>query len=141
MRELIAASFLALGLLSVIGDSCVSAQTAEQQCSHEWQALKSSEDPQGWTEPAFMTGCKNHHTFSTNRSGLGPTRTNPEPGFCKRQRRQASAPLTIAANKAAIKASGQGERTFIAALSARRLMACKVAAFARVPLSEGRAIK
>jgi hypothetical protein len=70
MRDLIAASFLALGF-SVIGSSCVSAQTAEQQCSHEWQALKSSGNTQGWTEPAFMTGCKNHHTFSTNPSGLG----------------------------------------------------------------------
>jgi hypothetical protein len=113
MRELIAASFLALGF-SVIGSSCVSAQTAEQQCSHEWQALKSSGNPQGWTEPAFMTGCKNHHTFSTNPSGLGPA--EPTPSQASANGKTASQCATdYAANKAAIKATGQTKRTFIAA--------------------------
>jgi hypothetical protein len=113
MRELIAASFLTLGF-SVIGSSSVSAQTAEQQCSHEWQALKSSGNTQGWTEPAFMTGCKNHHTFSTNPSGLGPA--EPTPSQASANGKTASQCATdYAANKAAIKGSGQTKRTFIAA--------------------------
>jgi hypothetical protein len=99
MRDLIAASFLALGF-SVIGSSCVRAQTAEQQCSHEWQALKSSGNTHGWTEPAFMAGCKNHHTFSTNPSGLGSP--EPTPTQASANGKTASQCATdYAANKAA----------------------------------------
>jgi hypothetical protein len=96
MREMIAASFLALGF-SVIGSSYVSAQTAEQQCSHEWQALKSSGNTQGW-----------------NPSGLGSP--EPTPSQASANGKTASQCATdYAANKAAIKASGQTKRTFIAA--------------------------
>jgi hypothetical protein len=111
MRKSIAASVLVIGL-SVTEPSSAKAQTAEQQCTHEWQALKASGNTQGWTESAFMTGCKNHHTFSTNPSGLGsaePTLNEPSANQCA---------TDYAANKAAIRASGQTRRAFIAACRA-----------------------
>jgi hypothetical protein len=113
MRELIAASFLALGFALTEGSS-VSAQTAEQQCSHEWQALKSSGNPQGWTEQAFTVACKNHHTFAAAPSGLGPAEPTPSPASAAGKTASQCA-SDFAANKAAIKASGQTKRMFIAA--------------------------
>src|ERR1700678_1638575 len=104
MRKSIAASVLVIGL-SVTGASSTKAQTAEQQCTHEWQALKASGNTQGWTESAFMTGCKNHHTFSTNPSGLGSA--EPTPSQASANGKTASQCATDAANKAAIRASGQ----------------------------------
>ena len=49
MRKSIAASVLVIGM-SVTGASSTKAQTAEQQCTHELQALKASGNTQGWTE-------------------------------------------------------------------------------------------
>jgi hypothetical protein len=116
MRKSIAASVLVIGM-SVTGASPTKAQTAEQQCTHEWQALKASGNTQGWTESAFMTGCKNHHTFSTNPSGLGSA--EPTPSQTSANVKTASQCATdYAANKAAIKASGQTKRAFIAACRA-----------------------
>ena len=115
MRKSIAASVLVIGL-SVTGASSTKAQTAEQQCTHEWQALKASGNTQGWTESAFMTGCKNHHTFSTNPSGLGSP--EPTPSQASANGKTASQCATDAANKAAIRASGQTKRAFIAACRA-----------------------
>ena len=116
MRKSIAASVLVIGM-SVTGASSTKAQTAEQQCTHEWQALKASGNTQGWTESAFMTGCKNHHAFSTNPSGLGSA--EPTPSQTSANVKTASQCATdYAANKAAIKASGQTKRAFIAACRA-----------------------
>ena len=85
MRKSIAASGLVIGM-SVTGASSTKAQTAEQQCTHEWQALKASGNTHGWTESAFMTGCKNHHTFSTNPSGsLGSAEPTQSQTSGKRQ--------------------------------------------------------
>ena len=111
MRAFVVVSFLALGF-AVIEGSSVSGQTAEQQCSHEWQALKSS--GQGWTEQAFMAACKNHHTFAAAPSGLGPA--EPTPSLASATGKSSSqCDAEYAANKAAIKASGQTKRAFVAA--------------------------
>jgi hypothetical protein len=113
VRELLAASFLALGFAGT-GVPSVSAQTAEQQCSHEWQALNASGNAQGWMEPAFMTGCKNRHAFGTNPSNLSLAEPTPtQASATGKTARQCDA--EYAANKAVIKASGQTKREFVAA--------------------------
>jgi hypothetical protein len=112
IRAFVVVSFLALGF-AVIEGSSASAQTAEQQCSHEWLALKSSGN-QGWTEQGFMAACKNHHTFAAAPSGLGPAEpTATQVSATGKSSSQCDA--EYAANKAAIKAPGQTKRAFVAA--------------------------
>ena len=70
-----------------------------------------------------MTGCKNHHTFSTNPSGLDSAEPTPSRNFCKRQDGKPVRATDYAANKAAIKASGRAKRAFIAACRAGQVNA------------------
>jgi hypothetical protein len=66
-----------------------------------------------------MTGCNNHQTFSTNPSGLGSA--EPTSSQASANGKTVSQCATdCAANKTAIKASGQTKHAFIAACRAEQ---------------------
>jgi hypothetical protein len=121
MRELIATPFYAL-VIAVIGSSPVGAQSlpfgaqpVDEHCRSDWSTREKWGNTLGMTWPQFLTYCRTHPgAWSTEGSPSGPAPT--QASATGKTASQCNA--EYAANKAAIKASGQTKHVFIAACRA-----------------------
>jgi hypothetical protein len=124
-------SFVELARTSVVGLSLViasagaaSAETVMKLCGEQWQAAKAAGTTNGETWPQFLAQCRAQQKAG-NAAVPAPTTYAPEPaapppptytqapsGGSKTVR---ECDAEYAANKAAVKASGQTKRDFVAA--------------------------
>jgi hypothetical protein len=118
MRRLIAVPFIAL-VIAVIGSSTVSAQSppfgaqpVDEHCRSDWSTREKWGNTLGMTWPQFLQYCRTHSgawSAEGSPSGTAPTQasaTGKTTSQCNAE---------YAANKAAIRASGQTKRAFVAA--------------------------
>ena len=128
-----AAALIAFGI--ALGGSPARAESVMKQCGTQWQAAKAAGTTNGLTWPQFLSQCRARQT--AGMGGGGPTQPAPAPSMqtvptppvtqsaTYGQAPAAGATKTAsqcdaeyAANKAAIKASGQTKRAFVAACRA-----------------------
>ena len=124
MRGSIAVFLIALGLV-VAGSTSANAQSVMKQCGAQWQAAKAAGTTNGLTWPQFLSQCR-----AQLKAGAAPPSTAAAPAPAAPAPTAAQTPATgvgktasqcnaeYAANKAAIKASGQTKRDFVAACRA-----------------------
>jgi len=117
--RLVLAITIFLGTLSAVG-----AQSVMKQCGDQWQAAKQAGTTNGETWPQFLKECRARLASTTSatpaQGGFAPAApaaapSAPATGYTKTAS-QCNAEYT--ANKAAIKASGQTKREFVAACRA-----------------------
>jgi hypothetical protein len=103
MHRIVTASVIALGI-AVIGPSPVGAQSSsvgaqpvDEHCRSDWSTREKWGNTMGMTWPQFLAYCRTHS---------GPWNAEGSVGQCDAE---------YAANKAAIKASGQTKRAFVGA--------------------------
>ncbi len=123
MRGLIAVSLIALGVV-LAGPRPADAQSVMKQCGNQWQAAKAAGTTNGQTWPQFLAACR------ANLKAAGPAGAAAPAPSAQPAPSTGQAPATgvgktasecnaeYAANKAAIKASGQTKRAFVAACRA-----------------------
>jgi hypothetical protein len=116
-RHVWTAPFVALGI-AVIVSSPVSAQSLpygaqpiDEHCRSDWSTREKWGNTMGMTWPQFLTYCRTH---------VGPWNAEGSPGPAPTQASATGRTLSecnaeYAANKVAIKASGQTKRAFVAA--------------------------
>ncbi len=128
-----AAALIALGV--ALGGSGANAESVMKQCGDQWQAAKAAGSTNGQTWPQFLSQCRAQ--LKTGMGGGAPTQPAPAPSMqtvpappvtqspAYGQAPAAGAMKTAsqcdaeyAANKAAIRASGQTKRAFVAACRA-----------------------
>ncbi len=108
------------------GSSFANAQSVMKQCGAQWQAAKQAGTPNGQTWPQFLKDCRARLASTTSAPPQGgfapaaPTPVAPAPaapatGYLKTA---SQCDAEYAANKAAIRASGQTKREFVAACHA-----------------------
>ena len=114
------APLIALGI-AVIGSSPVGAQSSsvgaqqiDEHCRSDWSTREKWGNTMGMTWPQFLTYCRTH---------IGPWNAEGSPGLAPTQASATGKTLghcdaEYAANKAAIRASGQTKRAFVAACRA-----------------------
>lgn len=120
-----AATRFAMALTILIGIAGVAnAETVMKQCGDQWQAAKASGTTNGQTWPQFLKQCRAQlastgGATSTPAGGgfapAAPQPSTPAPGSAKTA---SQCNAEYAANKAAIRASGQTKREFVAACRA-----------------------
>ena len=115
------AAIIALGMVSA-----ADAKTVMKQCGEQWQAAKANGTTNGQTWPQFLKQCRAQlastgGTTAPPQDGFAPAAPAPVPS----QGTSTGNPKTAAqcndeyaANKAAIRASGQTKREFVAACRA-----------------------
>ena len=120
MRGLIAVFLLALGF-AVAGSTSANAQSVMKQCGAQWQAAKAEGTTNGLTWPQFLSQCR----AQLNAGSTAPAAAAPAPAPTYGQapatgvgKTTSQCDAEYAANKAAIKASGQTKRAFVAACRA-----------------------
>jgi hypothetical protein len=115
----------AMAFTLVIGTACAAnAESVMKVCGDQWKAAKAAGTTNGETWPQFLAQCR---TQQTGAAAPAPTTDAPAPAPAQTY---GQAPVggggmttsqcdaEYAANKAAIKASGQTERAFVAACRA-----------------------
>lgn len=112
--------------LAVSGSNSANAQTVMKQCGEQWQAAKAAGTTNGETWPQFLKDCRARLASTTSAPPQGgfapaapapvaPAPTAPATGYLKTA---SQCDAEYAANKAAIRASGQTKREFVAACRA-----------------------
>jgi hypothetical protein len=96
------------------------AQSVMKQCGAQWQAAKQAGTTNGQTWPQFLKDCRARLASTTSAAPPAPAPVAPAPaapttGYLKTA---SQCDAEYAANKAAIRASGQTKREFVAACRA-----------------------
>ena len=111
---------LALGLgLALASASAANAESVMKQCGEQWQAAKAAGTTNGETWPQFLSQCRAQ--LKTGTAAPAPAQAAPAPSTAQAPmagKTTAQCDGEYAANKAAIKASGQTKRAFVAACRA-----------------------
>jgi hypothetical protein len=112
---------LAAAILTVVG-TATNAQSVMKQCGDQWQTAKQAGTTNGETWPQFLKDCRARLASTTSAPAQGgfvpaapapaPAPSAPETGYVKTA---GQCDAEYAANKAAIRASGQTKREFVAA--------------------------
>src|SRR6516225_2167456 len=120
MRRLMATPFIAF-VIAVVGSSSAGAQSSaagaqpvDEHCRSDWSTREKWGNTMGMTWPQFLQYCRSHS---------GPWNAEGSPGAAATQaaatgKSASQCNAEYAANKAAIKASGQTKRGFVAACRA-----------------------
>jgi hypothetical protein len=126
MRNMFA-RFLSAAAISLIlssgGTNSASAQSVMKQCGDQWKAAKAAGTTNGQTWPQFLAQCRAQQKASNAtapaQSTSAPVPTAPAPPPTQTSagdtKTASQCNAEYAANKAAIKASGQTKRDFVAA--------------------------
>ena len=113
-----AAAFVALGI--ALSAAPASAQSVMKQCGDQWQAAKAAGTTNGETWPQFLSQCraqlKTGAPAPSSAAAPAPAAPAPAPAATTKTAKECDA--EYAANKAAIRASGQTKRAFVAACRA-----------------------
>jgi hypothetical protein len=126
--RLTTAAMIALGV-AFFGSTGANAQSVMKQCGDQWQAAKQAGTTNGETWPQFLKDCRTRLASTTSAPAQGGSmQTIPAPPVTQTQVAPApAAPASgyvktasqcdaeYASNKAAIRASGQTKREFVAA--------------------------
>jgi hypothetical protein len=110
---------LAAAILAGVG-TAANAQSVMKQCGDQWQAAKQAGTTNGETWPQFLKDCRARLASTTSAPAQGgfapaapaPAPASPATGYVKTA---SQCDAEYAANKAAIRASGQTKREFVAA--------------------------
>jgi hypothetical protein len=112
---------LAAAILAGVG-TAANAQSVMKQCGDQWQAAKQAGTTNGGTWPQFLKECRSRLASTTTAPAQGgfapaapasaPAPATPATGYVKTA---GQCDAEYAANKAAIRASGQTKREFVAA--------------------------
>jgi hypothetical protein len=120
MRRLIATPFIAL-VIAVFGSSSADAQSSsvggqpvDEHCRSDWSTREKWGNTMGMTWPQFLQYCRAHQGPWNAEGSLGAAPT--QAAATGKTTSQCNA--EYAANKAAIKASGQTKHAFVAACRA-----------------------
>ena len=116
-----AAALIALGV--ALGGSPASAESVMKQCGDQWQAAKAAGTTNGETWPQFLSQCRAQlktGTAATAPAAPAPATSAPAPAQmpAAAMKTASQCDAEYAANKAAIRASGQTKRAFVAACRA-----------------------
>src|SRR5271166_2490427 len=116
-----AAALIALGV--ALGGSPASAESVMKQCGDRWQAAKAAGTTNGETWPQFLSQCRAQlKTGAAATAPAAPSPAAPAPAPAQMPagtiKTASQCDAEYAANKAAIKASGQTKRAFVAACRA-----------------------
>ncbi len=113
-----AAALIALGI--ALGGSTAKAESVMKQCGDQWQAAKAAGTTNGQTWPQFLSQCRAQLKtgVAAPPSAAGPAPAAPAPAPAATTKTAKECDAEYAANKAAIKASGQTKRAFVAACRA-----------------------
>src|SRR5579863_5607395 len=122
----IATRFMLAATLAFGMGTAANAETVMKQCGVQWQAAKAAGTTSGQTWPQFLKQCRTQlastgAATSTPQGGFAPAApaTVPSQGTSTgNQKTAAQCNEEYAANKAAIRASGQTKRDFVAACRA-----------------------
>jgi pyruvate/2-oxoglutarate dehydrogenase complex dihydrolipoamide acyltransferase (E2) component len=113
-----AAALIALGV--ALGGSTANAESVMKQCGDQWQAAKAAGTTNGQTWPQFLSQCraqlKTGAVAPSSAAVPAAPASAPAPAATMKTAKECDA--EYAANKAAIKASGQTKRAFVAACRA-----------------------
>jgi hypothetical protein len=120
MRKLLAPPAIALVIAIIVScsagaqSSSVGAQPVDEHCRSDWSTREKWGNTMGMTWPQFLQFCRTH---------AGPWNAEGSPGAAGTQaaatgKTASQCNAEYAANKAAIKASGQTKRGFVAACRA-----------------------
>jgi len=116
-----AAALIALGV--ALGVSAANAESVIKQCGDQWQAAKAAGTTNGETWPQFLSQCRAQlKTGAAAPAPAAPAPAAPAPAPVQMpaatMKTASQCDAEYAANKAAIKASGQTKRAFVAACRA-----------------------
>ena len=116
-----AAALIALGV--ALGGSAANAESVMKQCGDQWQAAKATGTTNGETWPQFLSQCRAQlKTGAAAPTPAAPAPAAPAPAPVQMpaatMKTASQCDAEYAANKAAIKASGQTKRAFVAACRA-----------------------
>ena len=116
-----AAALIALGV--ALGGSAANAESVMKQCGDQWQAAKAAGTTNGETWPQFLSQCRAQlKTGAAAPAPAAPAPAAPAPAPVQMpaatMKTASQCDAEYAANKAAIKASGQTKRAFVAACRA-----------------------
>lgn len=129
------AALLAVGI-AIAGSTAANAESVMKMCGDQWKAAKAAGTTNGETWPQFLSQCRAQQNSAGMGGGMAPAPVAPAPIT-------AQAPIAgkttsqcneeYAANKAAIRASGQTKREFVAACRAGNETISQGAAAAPAP--------
>ena len=133
-----AAALIALGV--ALGGSAANAESVMKQCGDQWQAAKAAGTTNGETWPQFLSQCRAQlKTGAAAPAPAAPAPAAPAPAPVQMpaatMKTASQCDAEYAANKAAIKASGQTKRAFVAACRAGTETIPQGAAAAPAPAS------
>ena len=116
-----AAALIALGV--ALGGSAANAESVMKQCGDQWQAAKAAGTTNGETWPQFLSQCRAQlKTGAAAPAPAAPAPAAPAPAPVQMpaatMKTASQCDAEYAANKAAIKASGQTKRAFVNACRA-----------------------
>ena len=113
-----AAVLIALGI--ALGGSTANAESVMKQCGDQWQAAKAAGTTNGQTWPQFLSQCRAQLKTGVAEpsSAAAPAPAAPAPAPVATTKTAKECDAEYAANQAAIKASGQTKRTFVASCRA-----------------------
>ena len=127
------AALISLGI--ALGAPPASAESVMKQCGDQWQAAKAAGTTNGQTWPQFLLQCraqlKTGAAAPPAAAAPAPAAPAPAPATATKTAKECDA--EYAANKAAIRASGQTKRAFVAACRAGNETIPQGAAAAPVP--------
>ena len=115
----VSAALIALGV--ALGGSTANAESVMKQCGDQWRAAKAAGTTNGQTWPQFLSQCRAQLKTgaAAPSSAAAPASTAaPAPAAVGMVKTARECDAEYAANKAAIKASGQTKRAFVAACRA-----------------------
>ena len=115
-----AAALIVLGV--ALGGSTANAQSVMKQCGDQWQAAKAAGATNGQTWPQFLSQCraqlKAGAAAPSSVAAPAPAAPAPASAPAGTMKTAKECDAEYAANKAAIKTSGQTKRAFVAACRA-----------------------
>jgi hypothetical protein len=106
-------------LIGLVSATAASAESVMKQCGEQWQAAKQAGTTNGETWPQFLKDCRTRSASTSSaapQGGFAPAAPPPAAPATVKTASQCDA--EYAANKAAIRASGQTKREFVAACRA-----------------------
>ena len=114
-----AAAVIALGI-AIAGSSAANAESIMKECGSEWQAAKAAGTTNGQTWQEFLKSCRVQHQGGAQAPAAPAAQAAPAPAaapaptaVARKSAKECNA--EYAANKAAIRSSGQRKADFIAA--------------------------
>ena len=117
-----AAAVIALGI-AIAGSSAANAESIMKECGSEWQAAKAAGTTNGQTWQEFLKSCRVQHQGGAQAPAAPAAQAAPAPAaapaptaVARKSAKECNA--EYAANKAAIRSSGQRKADFIAACRA-----------------------